>query len=115
MRSMPPLSVAILTQAFLALFSWRHQDMPPKRKADQLPSACEELKDLIMKESGQVNAQSIAGVERSLRQRAFSSLNSVLKKEFAEKFAEYSKIQEDEDRREWLAAFLVDPKSGGSI
>ena len=57
----------------------------------------------------------IAGVERKLRMRAFSALNSVLKSTNVEKYVEYSKLKDDVDRRQWLAAFLVDPASGGSI
>ena len=108
-------AVAVLAQAFLALELRQYRAMPPKRKADQLPTACEELKAQILKDGGEISSQSIAGVERALRQRAFSSLNSVLKKEFSDKFVEYTRMQDDDDRREWLAAFLVDPKSGGSV
>eukprot|EP00959_Pyramimonas_sp_CCMP1952_P413171 8657956-Pyramimonas_sp.AAC.1 len=88
--------------------------MAPKRNPNQLPSACEELKHALTVGGLEVNEASIRGVERKLRQRAFSALNSVLKTTHPEKFLEYSKLALDEDRRSWLAAFLVDPASGGS-
>ncbi|CAK0801347.1 unnamed protein product [Prorocentrum cordatum] len=89
--------------------------MPPKTPLDQLPSACEELKRELLKDGGSITGEVIAGVERSLRSRAFSSLNTVLKSSHSEKYVEYGKLGGDEERREWLAAFIVGPKSGGSI
>eukprot|EP00959_Pyramimonas_sp_CCMP1952_P261611 5470175-Pyramimonas_sp.AAC.1 len=89
--------------------------MPPKRRPDQLPAACEELRAALVKEGGDVTAAGIAGVERGLRQRAFSALNSALKASNAEKYVEFAKLKFDEEKRQWLSAFLIDPKSGGSL
>eukprot|EP00959_Pyramimonas_sp_CCMP1952_P044858 937110-Pyramimonas_sp.AAC.1 len=85
--------------------------MPPKRKAHELPSACEELKALL---GSEVAALGIAGVEHAVRKKAFSSLNSTLKNTHPDKYNQYQQLHTDEERRNWLAAFLIDPASGGS-
>ena len=86
--------------------------MAPKRKPGQLPKACEDLKSAC---GGSMTADSIGGADRALRTRASSALNSTLKTTNPDKYKEFLGLQDDEEKREWLAAFIVDPESGGSV
>ena len=85
--------------------------MPPRRKPTALPKACAELK-AALGEAG-VTAQAIGNVDHAVRVRAFSALNSSLKSQHPSKVVEYKALTTDDQRREWLAAFIIDPESGG--
>eukprot|EP00959_Pyramimonas_sp_CCMP1952_P464874 9487327-Pyramimonas_sp.AAC.1 len=86
-----------------------------KRKTGQLPKAVQELKECIATEGQELTAAAVEGAPRAVRQRAFSSLNYVLKSDFPDKWEECRKLTEDDLRREWMSSFVLDPASGGSV
>ena len=84
--------------------------MAPKRKLGDLPKACAELKGVL---GDNVTAESIEAADKGIRHRAFSALGTVLGSSFPAQLAEYKKLTDDLQRRSFLAAFILDPASGG--
>ena len=85
--------------------------MAPKRNASALPKACQDLKEKL---GDQVTGDNIAKVDRALRVRAFSALADNLKKNHANRVCDYQTLADDQQRRDWLASYLLDPEGGGS-
>ena len=86
--------------------------MPAKRKPTELPTAVQQLKDALGGKP--ITADSIASLPADLRKNAFSALNSTLKATMPDVHAQYSEEKNLASKREWLAAFTIDPSSGGA-
>ena len=89
--------------------------MGPKRALDALPKALAEAKALLESGGKDVDAAGIEGLDRKVRVKAFSALSSTLKSKFPSKHSEYVDLSSDEERRSWLANFMLDPATGGSV
>ena len=79
-----------------------------------LPKPMKDMLAALGKEGASVTAEDISGLPQKQRAAVFSSLNTTLRTHFPDKFDEYIELEWDE-KREWLASFVVDPKSGGSV
>eukprot|EP00959_Pyramimonas_sp_CCMP1952_P158848 3322414-Pyramimonas_sp.AAC.1 len=84
--------------------------MGPKRRADALPKACEELKAML---GDNVSAEGIQNASGALRNHAFGGMRTALDVLNPEKAAQFRELENDAQRRAWLAEYLLDPKSGG--
>ena len=67
-----------------------------------------------MESTDSISAESIGKVLYKDRKNAFSALNVYLKQNHPDKYAEYVELLRDEERRTWMASYILDPKSGGS-
>ncbi|CAK0820370.1 unnamed protein product [Prorocentrum cordatum] len=89
--------------------------MPPKRPADQLPKPMMEAADALKAQGLEVTGENLASLPHALRVKAFSSLNTALNTRFQDKAVLFKNLQDDNDKREYLASFMIDPKSGGTM
>lgn len=84
--------------------------MPPKRQSHILPKACQDIKDQL---GSDITGESLLQIPHATQNRAFSSMTLALQS-MPDKLAEYKQLVDDAQRREWLAAFITSPESGGS-
>ena len=59
-----------------------------------------------------ITAESIGKLDPQSRRKAFTALSGVLAASFKDKVGAYKELEDDEKKREWLAAFIIDPNSG---
>ena len=84
--------------------------------ADALPKACEEFKRVLEENGGDINPDAVATKQfASLRNKASISMRNHLERHNSAKFQEYSALTTSAARQEWLADYLLDPKTGGSV
>ena len=88
--------------------------MAPKRAADKLPKPCEELKEKLKEMGLECTGENLLKLPTSLRSKSFSALASTLSTRFEGKHAQFKKLEKEEQKRDWLAAFVLDPSTGGS-
>ena len=75
------------------------------------------MKDMLAslgKDPSTFEAADVMKLPQKQRNAVYSCLNTTLKAHFPNRFDDYAKM-EWEKKREWLAAFVVDPASGGSV
>ena len=84
--------------------------------ADPLPKACDEFKRVLEENGGDINPDAVATKQfSSLRNIASISMRNHLERHNSAKFQEYSALTTSAARQEWLADYLLDPKTGGSV
>ena len=71
------------------------------------------MKSLLKGKGLEPTTENLGGVDHAVRNKAFSALNYVLKSTFPGKYKEYSGLDDDTKKREWLSSFMMDPASGG--
>ena len=89
--------------------------MPPKRPDDQLPKPMAEAAEALKAAGLEVTGENLSTLPHALRVKAFSSLNTALNSRFQDKAVLFKNLQDDNDKREFLASFMIDPKSGGTV
>ena len=84
--------------------------MPPKNTdRKHLPPSCKALKDAL---GTNVSAEGIASADAKLRNRAFGALRAQLT---PAKARELKELQNDSERRRFLAEYLLDPESCNNV
>jgi hypothetical protein len=86
--------------------------MSPKRAANQLPKAVQDLKDAM---GDSTDPEALKELPAPLRKKAFVAMRQDLVGKFSTKFSEYKQLQQDSDKRAWLMNYIIDPSSGGSL
>ena len=83
-----------------------------RRDNTKLPPRCLALVEHIQSKGQDVNAQSIKEADPKIRREAFSAFSGVIPQVDVAKANEYKKIIDNNEKRQWLAMFLVDPEGG---
>ena len=87
--------------------------MPRGCKKSDLPKACQELKEKL---GDDVTSDSIGSKDlAALRNRAAGAMKHHLSVHSPEKLGEFKRLKTDQQRREWLAEYFLDPESGGCV
>jgi hypothetical protein len=89
--------------------------MAPKRKAGEVPKPIEDAKGMIVASGTEMSVEAIGDLDHPTRNKAFGALRTHLKNCFPEKYKEFEVMTDELKKREWLATFMIDPASGGSI
>eukprot|EP00959_Pyramimonas_sp_CCMP1952_P034877 730512-Pyramimonas_sp.AAC.1 len=83
---------------------------------DKAPKSVIAARGELHKAGIDINSTSAADI-RKLSDTAINSLYNAMRHTLRSKdptsFAEYGKCKSDEERHEWLARFVIDPRSGG--
>jgi len=88
--------------------------MSPKRHATKLPKPLEDVRRELEAAAKPISSDGIASLSMKSRNSAFSSLNSALKASFPDQFQQYQALKSELEKRQWLAAFILDPAAGCS-
>ena len=62
-----------------------------------------------------INAESVGSLDKASRKRCMNALNDRLNLQFPKKVEEFQQVTDYESKSAWLASFMLDPASGGSI
>ena len=85
--------------------------MAPKRALDQLPKAAQEFKDMILAMGGSVDATGVANACPKLRNKASVAMKAMMDEDSKQKWAAMPLGKEhEEERYQWIADYLLDPK-----
>lgn len=100
-----------LCSGFLLKHSQASEDMAPKMQPSALPKAVAEYKEMLEKLGG-VTADNVSKSDGKLRSRAMTAMRRSIGDD---KNGEFQKLNNDAERREWLAAYIMDPEKGGCL
>jgi len=94
--------------------------MPGVRKLDALPKPMQALVEAmklqnILTGDELVTKEHLDRAPAELRKKCYSNLSYQLKAHFPDKATAYTLLATPEENAEWLAAFINDPKTGGSV
>ena len=89
--------------------------MAPKRKAGDVPKPIEDAKAMLVAAGKEMSIEAIGDLDHPTRNKAFGALRTHLANCFPEKHKDFLAVTDELKKREWLATFMIDPISGGSI
>ena len=91
--------------------------MAPKRGPKVLPKPLEDMLAAMRTQGvvGNPTAADIGNVPHPIRAKTYTAMAADLKKRLPAKAIEFGVIEDPQLKREWIAAYYVDPESGGNV
>ena len=89
--------------------------MPLKTAKDVLPKSLQEVKASLLGQNKEITAETVGALDKASRKRCMNALNDRLKLQFPKKSEEFQQVTDYESKSAWLASFILDPESGGSV
>ena len=100
-----------LCSGFLLKHSQASEDMAPKMQPSALPKAVAEYKEMLCAIGG-VTADNVSKSDGKMRSRAMTAMRRSIGDD---KNGEFEKLNNDTERREWLAEYIMNPAEGGCL
>lgn len=89
--------------------------MPRPFQSETLPKACAEFRALLEKNGGVSPDSVLAKDVKAERGKALVAMRNSLHRNNSDGFKGYTALSSDKDRAEWLADYMIDPKTGGGL